>query len=67
MQGVWEAGCSAVGRAASAATKGAEMSKDYEDQARQRRLDEDWKRVDETKRQLEREWQEERAKHDKPR
>jgi hypothetical protein len=43
------------------------MGKDYEDQAKQRRLDDDWKRVDETKRQLEREWQEERAKHDKPR
>jgi hypothetical protein len=49
------------------------MMKGYEDQVRQRRLDEDWKRVDETKRQLEREWQEDLArirqeleKRDKP-
>jgi len=38
------------------------MVKDYEDQAKQRRLDEDWKRVDETRQRIDREWQEELAR-----
>jgi hypothetical protein len=73
VQGVWEARFGALGRAVSAAEKGKVMSKDYEDQAKDRRLAEDWKRVDETRQQVQREWQEDLArlrqeleKRDKP-
>ena len=73
MQGLWKARFGAVGRAVSAAEKGKGMSKDYEDRTKQRRLDEDWKRVDETRQQVQREWQEDLArirqeleKRDKP-
>jgi hypothetical protein len=64
---------SAVGRAASAAEKGKAMSKDYEDQAKQRELDRDFERAEVTRQQVQREWQEELArlrqeleKRDKP-
>jgi len=49
------------------------MGKEYEDQAKDRRLAEDWKRVEATRQQVQREWQEELArlrqeleKRDKP-
>jgi hypothetical protein len=38
------------------------MIKDYEDQAKDRRLAEDWKRVEATRQRLDREWQEELAR-----
>jgi hypothetical protein len=73
VQGLREARFSAVGRAASAVEKGKVMSKKYEDQAKDRRLAEDWKRAEATRQQVQREWQEELArlrqeleKRDKP-